>query len=174
MNTLAFYKGRTWLTAIALVTFTALAPCRKLQVGEYKVKAAFLLNFAKYVDWPQASNSGPLVIGVVGKDPFEGVLEGLAKDKLVNGRKLVVRHVAWDEAASVHMLFVPQTEPAAGIQKVAKLPVVTVGESPSFNGGVINFRIVNDRVTFEINASAAKANGLSISSQLLKLAAVVK
>lgn len=174
MDTIAFNKGRIWLTAMLFVAVAALAPCRMSQVGEYKVKAAFLLNFAKYVDWPQSSSSGPLVIGVVGKDPFDGVLEGLAKDKLVNGRKLVVRHVAWDEAGSVHMLFVPQSEPTTGMQKLSKLPVVTVGESSNFGNGVINFRIINDRVAFEINASVAKANGLSISSQLLKLAAVVK
>lgn len=148
------------------------------QVDPYRLKAAFLVSFTKYVEWPSGSGDPKFVIGVVGDDPFNGELQRAAKDKTVNGRKIVVERLKWSNADSADLLFVPQSESGnlGGLQKLAKQPILTVGESSGFvsASGMIGFQIINQKVSFEINASVARAAGINISSQLLRLASSVK
>jgi YfiR/HmsC-like len=139
---------------------------------EYKVKAAFLFNFLKFVEWP--SSEGPIVIGILGQDPFGTMLDETVRGKAVGARSIEVRR--FSRAADVkdcQMLFIGHAEfERAGPHPLAPSPgVLVVGESPAFirSGGAINFYLEDNRVRFEINAAAAKAVGLRISAQLLKL-----
>ena len=149
---------------------------------EYELKAAFLLNFAKFVEWPvgaYASAGAPLTLCSYGEDPFEGRLLAVARGKTVNGRPLEVRQItAPEEAAACQVVFVPdpQTRRLREIAEGArKHPVLIVGESSNFaeRGGMINFVVEAEHVRFQINPSAASACGLRISSKLLQLAIIV-
>jgi hypothetical protein len=155
----------------------AAAPAR-----EYEIKAAFLYNFTKFVDWPAqtfANDDAPIVIGVLGDSPCVPALERLVKDRKVNGRTLVVTRIASAAEAKVtQMLFVSsaqEREFAALEPTLHSLPVLTVGESPGFAtlGGAIDFVPQGDKIRFEINIDAAEHAGLKISAQLQKLATVV-
>lgn len=151
---------------------------------EYQVKAAFLFNFTKFVEWPTvrfSSGDAPIVIAVLGRNPFGDELEKLVLNRLVDGRQIVVRALASAEEAKstgaiFHVLFVPAGEESryADLAKIAPLTgVLTVGESDRFAsfGGMVNFVVVENRVRFEINRGAAEAAGLKLSAQLQKLAA---
>jgi hypothetical protein len=155
----------------------AAAPAR-----EYEIKAAFLYNFTKFVDWPAATFAdagAPIVIGVLGDSPCAQALERLVKDRKVNGRTILVRPVASaEEAKLTQLLFVGSAHEArfAGLKPaIESLPVLTVGESPGFVslGGAVNFVPQGDKIRFEINIGVAERAGLKISSQLQKLAIVV-
>jgi hypothetical protein len=148
--------------------------------SEYQVKAAFLYNFVKFVDWPDtpAAQEGPIEICVLGKDPFGGALERVVEGKTVNGRPLVIRRVKEVAAArSCQVLFVSASE--AGrvseiTQAVHAWSVLTVSEIDRFSerGGIITFLMEGQRVRFRINPKMAASAGLKISSKLLQLAVV--
>ncbi|HVS54614.1 MAG TPA: YfiR family protein [Opitutaceae bacterium] len=148
---------------------------------EYQLKAAFLYNFTKFVEWPAArfaEANSPIVIGVLGQNPFGGELEKITEGRTVNGRAIVVKVITTaEEASTVHLLFVPRGEetrlPAAVWQSV---PIVAVGESDSFAalGGTIMFTREADKIRFEINIAAAERSRLKISAQLQKLAIAVR
>jgi hypothetical protein len=149
---------------------------------EYQIKAAYLYNFAKFVEWPAdcfTNAQSPLVIGVFGQNPFGDELKTIAKDHKINGRDIVIKPVVTTaEAAGVHLMFLGATEDdhVAGMLAALKnSSVLTVGESEKFTaaGGMINFVREADKVRFEINASAAEQRGLKISAQLLKLAKAI-
>src|ERR1700694_313787 len=155
----------------------AAAPAR-----ECEIKAAFLYNFTKFVDWPArtfANADAPIVIGVLGDSPCAQELEHLIKDRKVNGRTIVMRRIASAEEAKVTQLlfvgFAQETQFAGLKAAIESLPVLTVGESPRFAtlGGAIDFVPQGDKIRFEINIDAAEHAGLKISAQLQKLAAVV-
>jgi hypothetical protein len=138
---------------------------------EYQVKAAFLFNFLKFVDWPLPAEGGPWVIGVLGKDPFMDSLEDMVRGKTVNGRPVVVRHYPrLTDVHDCHVLFVPRPEFKRGGNFLLPM-ALTVGESAGFleAGGVLNFILSDQKVHFEANAQAAKAAGLHVSAQLLQL-----
>jgi len=150
---------------------------------EYQLKAAFLYNFTKFVDWPTSSFAGsnaPFVLGVVGRSPCTAELEQIVKDRKVNGRQIVVRIVATTEAAkSVHALFLPAGEDPRleeWLGAVRGLGVLTVGESELFvkHGGVIHFLLEGEKIRFDINMDQADAGGLKVSAQLQKLAKSVR
>jgi hypothetical protein len=150
---------------------------------EYEIKAAFLYNFTKFIEWPAhsfADAGAPIVIGVLGDSPCAEALERLVKDRKVNGRAIVVRRIASAEEAKVtHLLFVGSAQEAqfAGLEPaIESLPVLTVGESPGFAtlGGTIAFVPQDDKVRFEINIGVADRAGLKISAQLQKLATVIR
>lgn len=150
---------------------------------EYHVKAAFLYNFSKFVDWPEgafATNEDPINLCLAGGDPFGEVLDGTLKGRTVNGRKVIVHR---DREALAHgrchIVFVATTsgEPLARVmQQVGATGVLTVGESDAFYelGGIIRFLVRDGKVRFDVNASEAEAAGLKVSSQLLKLARMVE
>ena len=151
---------------------------REAPAREYQIKAAFLYNFVKYVDWPGAGRS-TITIGVLGKNPFGSALETL-NGKVANGKTLAIRHLAGlQDARGVDVLFVSASESdhvRQIIDAVLQQPVLTVGEVGGFaqSGGIINFTSEGNRVRFEINPDAAERAGLKISSQLLRLAKVVR
>ena len=145
---------------------------------EYQLKAAFLYNFTRFIEWPAsrfATADSPIVIGVCAQNPFGDELEKIVTGRVVGGRPLVVRLVATlDEALSTHLLFVPAGEEDLLATQAARLDaaaVVTVGESERFarDGGTIRFVIQGDRLRFAIH-DLPDESGVRISSQLLKLA----
>lgn len=149
---------------------------------EYHVKAAFLYNFAKYIEWPAtafAGNPDRLLICVLGEDPFGNVLDELVGGRTVLGRRTVVRRFTHaEDAQGCHILFVSSSEenridPILRI--VGKWHILTVGETDQFalRGGVIRFVTESNRARLEINMKAAEQAQLTVSAQLLKLAQIV-
>jgi hypothetical protein len=153
------------------------------EVSEYQIKAAFLYNFAKFVEWPAASfkdSNSPIAICVVGQNPFGAILEETVNGKKLEGRHFVVRNITADQlAGGCHILFVSSSERkhSRAILESIKTPgVLTVGEVDGFamDGGVINFKLDGGKLRFEINPEAAAKEGLQIRSNLLSLAQIVK
>lgn len=152
--------------------------CEALE-SEYKVKAAFLYHFIRYTTWPQRcfeDKQSPIVVLVVGEDPFGSHLRVALGDKLVAGRKIVVRNSAEvPEALDAHLIFeggLDKSERDRLLALCKGRPVMLFGERPGFAeaGAQGNFFLEDANVRFEINVDAVKASGLEISSQLLKLA----
>lgn len=143
-------------------------------VDEYRVKAAFLVTFAKFVTWP--SSNGSLVLCIVGGNPFGPYLESSARTAVVNGRRMVVRQLqAGDTLDDCEILFISGSQSAVTadiLRRVSQTPVLTVGESPRFlrDGGMIRLMVEDDRVRFQINSGRAEESGLRVSAQLLSLA----
>ncbi|OGG52063.1 MAG: hypothetical protein A3F84_18365 [Candidatus Handelsmanbacteria bacterium RIFCSPLOWO2_12_FULL_64_10] len=150
--------------------------------SEYQVKAAFLYNFAKFVEWPTEAfqdATSPFVIGVLGNDPFEGALDQTVRGKKVNGRAMAVRRLKEEALGGCHILFISASEKRPLWQILGCLKgssVLTVGEMESFTqaGGIVNFVMKEGRVRFEINADGAERARLRVSSKLLALAKVVR
>jgi hypothetical protein len=147
--------------------------------GEYQVKAAFLFNFAKFIDWPARKfiqPDSPLVIGIVGNDPFNGLLDEAVQGKCINDRAVLIKHIdTMEELRKCHILFVCRSEDdriGPILKEVGSDNVLTVGETDKFvsHGGMISFVMVGDSVRFQINDNAARHAGLKISSKLSSLA----
>lgn len=149
---------------------------------EYEIKAAYLYNFINYIDWPADAlppAGGTITIGVVGENPFGAALDPL-NGKQVKGRKLAVKQVA--EAKDLdqcQIVFIGPSEKQRlpeWLDKLKDSKTLTVSEIDGFaqRGGVINFISERNKVRFEINPEAARRFGLTISSELLKLAKLVK
>lgn len=150
--------------------------------GEYQIKAAFLYNFAKFVEWPANSfrdEGSPFQICVMGRDPFGEVLLNITREKTVNGRKFEVDTVAdLEHARTCHILFVAASVRMPVQQIIDGLhgaSVLTVGDTKGFaeQGGMINFVLQDDRVQFDVSRTAVEQAGLKISSKLLSVAKVV-
>ena len=146
---------------------------------EYEIKAAFLYNFAAFVEWPRSAFSeadAPIVICIVGADPFDGSLERTFQGKTAQGRALSIRRVAaLKDAKGSHVVFLPSGESGrmgelAGL--LAGTPALLVGESDGLarKGAVFNFAVEDSRVKLEVNAGAAEKAGLRLGSKLLKIA----
>jgi hypothetical protein len=149
---------------------------------EYAVKAAFLFNFAKFVEWPAdafADPASPLVLCVLGEDPFGDALTAL-KGKTVNGRPLSIRYATTlDGLGRCHLLFICSSEKPflPGILGATKgSNILTVGDVEDFarDGGIINLVNEENRVGIEVNLEAAQRTRLKVSSKLLGLARIVK
>ena len=144
---------------------------------EYKVKAAFLLNFAKFVTWPETANPpATFPLCVVGEDPFGVALNGV-EEKQIGGENVSLhrRLAIGDGLAQCRMLFIGSSERTNVkriLQVVAGKPVVTVGDIEGFAqaGGMFEFKDQGGRLTFVINNTKAKESGLRISASLLSLA----
>ena len=158
------------------------AGARAQVADEYRVKAAFLYNFAKFVEWPaQAfkSPTDPIVIGVLGKNPFGAALSEAVAGKTLGGRTFQVREVTDAQAAGCQIVFVSSSErkrmgPLFIV--IGNSAVLTVGETDNFavEGGIINFKIDAGSVRLQINVEAARKQQLRISAKLLSLAEIVE
>ncbi len=155
-------------------------PADKFQ--EYQLKAAFIYNFAKFIEWPLSSfqdEGSPFIVGVLGKDPFGEAL-AVIQGKKVGKRDIGVKHFdRLDSLGKCHILYISASEKDR-LQKIFKMTekwkVLTISDFSGFcqAGGNINFFIEEKRVRFEINLDSAQRNGLKISSQLLKLSKIVR
>ena len=167
-----------WLAGLGLAVAEDTA-----SLAEYQVKATFLYNFTKFTDWPASAftaTNAPLIIGIVGDNPFGKTLEDLVRGETRRGHPLVVKYLRRDDdLRGCHELFIVRcdAERMAGLlQKINGSPMLTVSDVRGFaeQGGMINFVLVKEKVKMEINPAVAEAAGLKISSQLLALARIVK
>ena len=162
-----------------LVSTLASADTSDRGASEYQVKAAFLYNFVKFVEWPPDAidPSEPIVLCVLGKDRFGDALMRVIEGKTVNGHRIAARKIGEIAAArSCQVVFVSASESRHIVEilrTVRAWNVLTVSEIDRFSerGGMINFFMDGQRVRFQINAKAALDAGLKISSKLLALAA---
>lgn len=150
--------------------------------SEYQVKAAYLFNFIKFVQWPESAFQDPLapiVIGIVGEDPFGEALPQVVVGKTVQGRDLVIRkYHAAENLQGCHILFISASEKKWLSYLLAKLrgsSIVTVSDLDRFveSGGMIQFVIENGRVRFAINVGASNRARVKVSAKLLSLARTV-
>ncbi len=145
---------------------------------ENEVKAAYLLNFTRYVEWPAGAFTGadsPIVICVVGSDPFGAALDEVVHDRHVARRPIEVRRLTAPTAdAGCHVAFLAggEAELARAARAWRSRPVLMVGDVPGFaaKGGTIGFVPADETIRFEINADAARRTGLRISSRVMTLA----
>jgi hypothetical protein len=152
------------------------------EYGEYEVKAAFLLNFARLVQWPTSAfhdPEEPILLGVLGRDPFDGALQNLVEGRKTGPRTIRVKRIAnVREITTCHIVFVSAPEPAplAEILAAARgASVLLVGDGNDFarKGGAINFYSEAGKIRFAVNRQAAEGAGLKISSHMLRLAKLV-
>jgi hypothetical protein len=148
---------------------------------EYDVKAAFLLNFVKFVQWPASAfrePTSPIVVCVLRHNPFGDTLGRIVEGESIGGRPVTIRRISTtDQATECHVLFVPETARLEdGDAAVPRDPgLLTVGESEGFlrQGGIIAFFADGGRIRFWINPEAAEQRGLRVSARLLRVARVV-
>lgn len=149
---------------------------------EYAVKAAYLYNFAKYVEWPPgafASAQAPLLICIAGNDPFGDALESLS-GKMIESHPVEVRRLpATTNLDRCHIVFVSRAEQGqikAVLAKLALRPTLTVSDISDFArmGGMIGLVEADQRIRFDINLTVARQVNLKLSSHLLKLATIVE
>jgi hypothetical protein len=157
------------------------APSRATaQFDDHQVKAAFVLNFLKFVTWPAAPADTPIEVVVVGADDFAKAITQASAGQQIAGRTIVVRAVrrAGDVGGSPQLLFIGASErdrlPVL-LRQFEGRPVLTVGDATGYGsaGVVLNFYTSDSRIRFEANTTAAARAGLQISSHLLRLARIV-
>jgi len=153
--------------------------------SDYLIKAGCIYNFAQLVQWPSVVFSqadSPIVIGILGTDPFGTTIDRVVENKKLDGRNLVVKRLKWGkdlkDLKDCNILFVSSSEKEHIpdlVNMVKWLPILTIGETPGFatRGGIINLTLQDNKVRFEVNIEAAKQANLNISSRLLALARIV-
>lgn len=150
-------------------------------LNEYEIKAAYLYNFAKYVDWPTSTpprDNSPLIICTVGKSPMNEVIESLA-GKSIKNHRLQIRHFSKiEDIRECNILFINaslKTSLAQILASIAPRAILTVSDCNGFAaaGGIIEFVPVGEKIRFKINNRVAQSMNLRISSHLLRLATTV-
>jgi hypothetical protein len=168
-------------TFVALLLLAGAPPAQT--ASEYQVKAAFLFNFAKFVEWPARSFKGPgdeICVCTLGDSPFGTALSEVMDGKKINDRPLLRLHLSdAKDVGRCHILFIANSERKklrTILAATASSAILTVGESENFalDGGMIGFRLEDGRVRLEINLPAAEQAQVQISSKLLSLATIVK
>ncbi|HYO16683.1 MAG TPA: YfiR family protein [Thermoanaerobaculia bacterium] len=172
--------GRILLVLLAAVLLAISSAGASTQTAsEYDVKAAFLYNFTKFVEWPPTAfpaERSQLRVCILGGNPFGKSLEAVIEGEEVQGRRLTLLRVdVLHSPGLCHILFISRSERTripAILTAVQGSPVLTVSETDGFleKGGTINFKVQEGKVRFEINPSAAERGGLKMSSKLLRLA----
>jgi hypothetical protein len=177
-----------WLSLALGVLASLLVPLRRdahaatPRSPEHQIKAAFLFNFAQFIEWPTNAlpqPQSPLVIGVLGPDPFGSALEEIVRGETIKGHPLVIqryRQVA--DLSACHILFINEADPTKLERIFARLSgrnILTVGDAEAFTqrGGMIRFFTEQNKIRLEINVAAAQKAGLTISSRLLRLARII-
>jgi hypothetical protein len=150
--------------------------------SEFEIKAAYLYTFGRFVEWPQRPprDDAGFTICVLGTDPFGAALDATLADGVMHGRKVVARRIATpQDAHACHILFISASEErrlTAIVQSLNQSDVLTVSDIPQFaaRGGMIQFVTAGSRVRFEINLPSARGAGLTMSSELLRVASAVR
>jgi uncharacterized protein DUF4154 len=172
-----------WLVlAAVLLSGGRDAPAETTPPPEYQLKAVFLFHFAQFVEWPPDAfpeAQTPLVIGVLGEDPFGAYLDETVRGETVNNRSLVVhRYRRVEEITTCHVLFISRSEAGRLEEILASLQgrhILTVGDAGGFaaRGGMIRFVLADNKIRLRVNLAAAKDANLVISSKLLRPAEIV-
>jgi hypothetical protein len=173
-------RGTVGILALALVAGASADTKARLARAE-DLKAAFLLNFAQFIEWPTNAfpdETAPFVIGILGENSFGKTLDAIAADETVRSHKIVVRYYHdLRDTTTCQILFITASE-SAGLDRIFELvrgrSILTVGETDAFSArdGMIRFFIVQNRLHLKINVEAAQAVQLVISSKLLRLAEI--
>jgi hypothetical protein len=163
---------------VACLVLVASAPAAAQGASETAVKAAYLVKFGGYVDWP-APQLGPLTLCIVGRDPLGTAIDRAAAGQQVNGRPVQVRRITrLDRGSGCAIAFVsgsPAQDVAAALGEVDGAPVLTVTDSRwSDARGIIHFQILRSRVRFHIDEKTAARCKLGVSSKLLAIALTVR
>jgi YfiR/HmsC-like len=146
---------------------------------EYQTKAVYLIRFAQFVEWPNTMSGAPdspVVIGVLGSNPFGAYLDELTREVLVNGRHLTVqRFSSVEDIGTCHVLFISPSEQKRQrriLQRLQDRPILTVGDTDDFleTGGMIQFVPEQDKVRFRVARARVEHSGLTLSSKLLRAA----
>ena len=147
--------------------------------SEYQVKAAFLFNFSKFLEWPPEAlgpPDEPFVVGVIGNDPFGNNLDEIIAGEIINDHPMIVkRFKSTGEIDKCHILFINMPGKTSEVLDTLKgRSILTVSNDPDFNryGGIIRFYTENDMIRLQINIGAAKAANLTVSSKLLRIAKI--
>lgn len=170
------------IAGLALLLYGGRAAGQSSQPTEYQVKAAFLVNFAKFIDWPPssfASAQAPFSICILGTDPFGPAIDETLRGQMLDGRTVMVQRVR--DAAGLRACqigFISASEKThlqSILDAVRGANVLLVGESAGFAaaGGAIQFQVQDQRIRFSINPESAERAGLHVSSKLLSLATIV-
>jgi hypothetical protein len=181
---------RGWIPCVLAAFAVLLSFCslytraQEAAPSEYQIKAACLINFTKYVEWPEkafAETNAPFVIAIYGVDNFGKDLPAMIQNKTMNGHPLEVKYFTnfFPTNTVCHLLFVSASEKQHASEILRQFngnPVLTVGESDTFlaQSGIINFVLRDKKVRLQICIEAAEAANLSISSKMLSLAEIIK
>jgi YfiR/HmsC-like len=177
---------RKALISIGLLAWTpTLVPqslAQSKKPTDYQVKAVYLYNFGRFVEWPDklGNNQDPFTICVLGQDPFGATLDSTLAGETIAGRAVVARRIAAPEdAANCRILFMGLIESSPlrhAIATLKKQGILTVSDVPQFadHGGMIQFVVEGNKIRFAVNLTAAQQAGLSLSSELLKVATAVR
>lgn len=175
-RTLERAASRILSTCLALTLIASMQAVEQEPL-EYRVKAAFLLNFTRFVEWPASAFSdseAPIAICIIGEDPFGGDIDQIVAGEVVGTRKVEVHRIKTPPAPkSCQVIYVGKPDPGAPATLSALGPgVLVVGDGDALlrEGGMIAFIIDNRRVRFNINQSAAEKAGLKLSARLLAVA----
>jgi hypothetical protein len=167
--------------ALGFILSTSTAIAAQDPPLEYRVKAAFLLNFTRFVEWPPyvfANDRTPVSICILGVDPFGAVMDDLVNDQFVNSRKLIIHRIQeLPSPGSCQVLFFEKTDEEVPALLARTGPgVLTVGQGEQFlrDGGIIAFVLENRRVRFDINENAAIRAELKMNAKLLSVARAVE
>jgi hypothetical protein len=167
------------LNLILLMLISGTGRAQESRPTEYQIKAAFIFNFAKFIDWPAQAlpqATSPLVIGILGENPFHDDLARTIRDKTIDDHPLVIKEFRSSaQTTNCHILFICTSEKnrlPEILRTLKGTSVLTVGETERFTeiGGMINFVFEGTKIRFQINNDAATSAGLKISSKLLRLA----
>jgi len=169
--------ARLWMTLATLILST-LAPFARGQQDERAVRAAFVYNLTKYVEWPQTGNE--LVVGFVGDSDMGGVLEKVLSGKTTDGKTVrVLRNPSNEQLQRCDIVYIGYSSPKKIqpiLEKLRNKSILSVGEDEHFagSGGIVGLVRTGDHIQIQINLEVAQQAGLKISSRLLNLAAIVR
>lgn len=157
-------------------------PPQKLATEEYQLKAVFLFNFAQFVEWPAEvfpQPDSPIVIGILGKNPFGVFLQETVEGEQINGHPLVVVHyTSVEDIENCQILFINQSTARLDdvLKKLEGKDILTVSDDNNFTkvGGMIRFKNENKKIKLQINLAAVKGSDITISSKLLRLSEIVE
>ena len=168
------------LIASVILGFPSLQ-AQAARVSEYEVKAAYLYNFGSFVEWPTKVGKGDsFAVCVLGKDPFGAALDATVAGEVIGDAHVVAKRLSTiQDLEHCRILFISSSEESQLREILAALDkqaVLTVSDLPQFirRGGMVQFVLDGNRVRFEVNVTSAERSGLTLSSQLLKLAMNVR
>ncbi len=163
-----------------LIFLTGFSQGFQSTADEYNLKAAFIYNFTRFIEWPVSGVGNNFIIGIVGDSPIDDPLAEIVATSTVNDKKIIITHFKKAEEISFcNILFIPKNSSIpleTVLEKAASKGTLIVSEKEGCGkkGTAINFLIINSKLKFEANMKALNDAGLKVSSQLLKLAIIIE